>query len=162
MGGVVALEVFSQQPTVVQSMAIANSWCYQPDADARIEFMENLLKSTTLPKASAQTLAGLFAKNTPQAVIDAVHKVESSKDPDVFLQSWRSMFRVDYRGMLKNIDVPVVLIGGTEEPRHADKSPAHIHALRVADVVASQHSKRPRIFPISTIRKNLLALCAYI
>jgi acetolactate synthase-1/2/3 large subunit len=113
MGAVVALEVFKRKPDAVQSLALANTWCYHAQAEDRISFMEGQLKKKSMSQSAAELVPGLFGAGTPKAVVDEAVKTEASKDPQIFLQSWRSMFRVDYRSMLENIDVPVVLIGGT-------------------------------------------------
>jgi acetolactate synthase-1/2/3 large subunit len=115
MGAVVALELFSQRKELVQSLALANTWCFHPAAEARIAFMEEQLKKKTLPQSSAELIPGLFCASTARSIIDDAIKVEASKDPNVFLSSWRSMFQVDYHDMLKSVDVPVVLIGGTAD-----------------------------------------------
>ncbi len=115
MGGVVALELYHQHKELVQSLTLANTWCHHPDGEARITFMEEQLQKKTLPQSSAELIPVFFAPGTPKELIDEAIKIEGTKDPDVFLNSWRSMFRVDYRDLIKSIRVPLLLIGGTED-----------------------------------------------
>lgn len=113
MGGVVALEVYRQRPDLVQSLLLANSWAYHPEGEARIEFIEGQLERMSMAESSALLIPRLFAPATPQKVIDHAIEVESSKQKEVFLASWRSMFRTDYREMLPKLSVPMLLVGGS-------------------------------------------------
>lgn len=113
MGGVVALEVYKQRPDLVQSLTLANSWIHHPQSEARIEFMERQLERMSLAESSAMLIPELFAPATPQHIIDRAIEVESHKQKEVFLASWRSMFRVDYRRLLRQISVPLLLVGGS-------------------------------------------------
>lgn len=113
MGGVVALETFKRRSDVVQSLALANSWAYHPEGDARIAFMTEQLGRMPLPESSRMLIPGLLAPGTAPEIVQRAIDVESRKDPQVFLASWTSMFQTDYRRMLDLIDVPLLLIGGT-------------------------------------------------
>lgn len=113
MGGVVALEVYRQRPELVQSLVLANSWIYHPQGEARIGFIESQLERMSLRESSKMLIPGLFAPTTPQSVIDRAIEIEGSKQKEVFLASWRSMFRTDYRAMLPQISVPMLLVGGS-------------------------------------------------
>ncbi len=115
MGGVVALKVFRRFPHLVQSLTLANTWAFHPEAEARIAFMQHQLEEMSLSKSSEMLIPGLFAPRTAQKIIDQAIRVEAAKDPDVFLASWQSMFGVDFREMLPSINVPVLLLGGTED-----------------------------------------------
>lgn len=113
MGGVVALEVFSQRPDLVQSITMANAWAHHAEAAGRIKFMEDQLAAKPLMQSSKELLPGLFASTTANSIIEQTIETEGTKDKDVFLDSWRSMFLVDFRTLLETIDVPLLLIGGT-------------------------------------------------
>lgn len=115
MGSVVAQEVYSQRPDLVQSLTIANGWCFLEDKDSRISFMEKLLEEGELIESSRKLIPDLFAPGFDRASIDAAIEIEGAKDKTVFLNSWRSMFNVDYRQMIPKISVPILLIGGTED-----------------------------------------------
>src|SRR5215212_6920028 len=129
MGGVVALEVFNRRSDAVQSLALANSWAYHAEGDARIAFMTEQLGRMTLPESSRMLIPALLAPGTAKDVIDRAIEVESRKDPQVFLASWTSMFQADYRRMLEHIDVPLLLIGGTlDQVTPADPLSTTIHA----------------------------------
>lgn len=115
MGGVVAQEVFKQNRKVVQSLTLANSWSQQADAKVKIDFMTEQLSKMTLAESATQLVPGLFAPGTDQKIIDKGVQSEGSKNKGVFLASWHSMFKVDYLSMLEEIDLPVLVIGGTED-----------------------------------------------
>jgi acetolactate synthase-1/2/3 large subunit len=113
MGGVVALETFRQRASIVQSLVLANSWASHPRAEAHIGFVQEQLGKMRLPEIARMRIPPLLAPGTPAAIVEEAIEIEGSKDPQVFLASWVSMFQQDYRGMLELIDVPLLLIGGT-------------------------------------------------
>lgn len=115
MGGVVAQEVFRRAPQRVQSLTLADTWCFHPEADGRRAWMQNKLAGMSMMESAAMDMPNLYAPDAPRALIDAAIQVEGSKDKDVFLQSWHSMFQVDFRDMLPGVDVPVLLLGGSED-----------------------------------------------
>lgn len=113
MGGVVALETFRQRPDLVQSITMANSWSYMDDAATRIAFMEDNLKAGLLIDSSKKLIPDLFSPGVEKSVVESAIKTEGSKNKNVFMASWRSMFQVDFRDMLPKINVPLLLIGGS-------------------------------------------------
>lgn len=144
MGAVVAMEVFRIAPNVVQSLALANTWSFQPDGEARISFMEKRLETMTVAVSAQEMMPGLFSKDAPEKLIDEAAAIEGSKDKDVFLSSWRSMFKVDFRKLLPEIDVPVLLIGGTEDsvtPTNPLLTEMHrlIHMAWLVDIEGAGH-----------------------
>lgn len=116
MGGVVALETFRLRPQQVQSIALANSWCYVDNASERISFIEDQLAQKTMQESAKELVPGLFAKTTRKEYVEAGVRAESSKNKEVFLASWRSMFQVDLRELITEINCPLLLIGGALDP----------------------------------------------
>ncbi len=116
MGGVVALEIFRLRPHQVQSIAMANSWCYVENASERISFIENQLANKTMQESASELVPGLFAKDTHKEYVQAGVRSEGAKNKEVFLASWRSMFQVDFRDLIKDISCPLLLIGGAHDP----------------------------------------------
>jgi acetolactate synthase-1/2/3 large subunit len=115
MGGLVALETFRQSPNMVQSLTVANSFCYLTDGEARRKFMHDQLAQKSLPESSREVIPNFFAKGTDPAVIEESIQVEGSKNREVFLASWDDMLQCDYRELIPAIDVPLLLIGGSED-----------------------------------------------
>ena len=115
MGGVVALNVFKQKKTAVQSLTLANTWSFNPDAQGKIAFMKERLAKMSMKDSSAELIPDLFASDTDKKIVAEAVEIEASKDKDVFLSSWTSMFADDYRPVVSTIDVPVLLIGGNED-----------------------------------------------
>ncbi|MBK9142933.1 MAG: thiamine pyrophosphate-requiring protein [Candidatus Melainabacteria bacterium] len=144
MGGVVALACFAKRPDLIQSLTIANTWAHVDDAASRIAFIEEQLKSKTMSESAAELIPGLFAPGFSDPVVEAAVKVEGSKDKDVFLASWRSMFSVDLRDFLPLIDVPLTLIGGSED-RVTPTSPllteifANTSTSRLVEIAGAGH-----------------------
>lgn len=115
MGGVVAQEIFSRAPERVQSLTLAATWCFHPEAAARRAWMQDKLQKMSMAESAAMDMPNLYAPDAPRALIEAAIAIEGSKDKQVFLQSWHAMFDVDYRELLPRVDVPVLLVGGTED-----------------------------------------------
>jgi len=115
MGGVVALETFRRRSDLVQSLTMANSWAFHPDAEARTAFMTEQLAKMPLADSARMLIPDLFAPETPKEIVERAVRIEGSKNRHVFLASWTSMFQSDYRRMLDLIDVPLLLIGGTRD-----------------------------------------------
>lgn len=113
MGGVIALETFKRRSDLVQSLALANTWAYHPDSEARTAFMTEQLAKMPLADSARMLIPDLFAPETPKEIVERAIQIEGSKNRHVFLASWTSMFQSDYRRMLELIDVPTLLIGGT-------------------------------------------------
>lgn len=115
MGGVVAQEIFSRAPERVQSLTLAATWCFHPQAEARRTWMQDKLNRMSMAESAAMDMPNLYASDAPRELIDAAIAIEGGKDRDVFLQSWHAMFQVDYRDLLPRIDVPVLLVGGSDD-----------------------------------------------
>lgn len=129
MGGVVALQTYEEDPGVVQSITMANSWAYVDNASERIDFMENQLKNKTMQQSAVELIPNLFSKNTDKKIVESVVKQEGSKDKEVFLASWRSMFNVDFRDSIQRIFCPLMLIGGAHDPVVSPELSKDIHKL---------------------------------
>ncbi|MBZ5709740.1 thiamine pyrophosphate-requiring protein [Nannocystis pusilla] len=115
MGGVVAQEIFSRAPERVQSLTLAATWCFQPEAAGRSAWMQDKLARMSMAESAAMDMPDLYARDAPPEMIEAAVAIEGGKDKQVFLQSWHAMLHVDYRELLPRIDVPVLLLGGSDD-----------------------------------------------
>jgi acetolactate synthase-1/2/3 large subunit len=116
LGGVVALETFRRHPTHVRSLALANTWAWQPEGEGRWSWFSEMFDRLGLPEFSLATLGGLFASTTDPAVVAHVRAVESAKDPAAYRATWKAMLHADLRPALAALDVPTLLIGGRLDP----------------------------------------------
>ena len=116
LGGVVALETFRRHPTHVRSLALANTWAWQPEGEGRWSWFSEMFDRLGLPEFSLATLGGLFAPTTDPAVVAHVRAVESAKDPAAYRATWQAMLHADLRPALAALDVPTLLIGGRLDP----------------------------------------------
>jgi acetolactate synthase-1/2/3 large subunit len=131
MGGVVALELFRHHRPLVRSLTLANSWAYQPEAASRLSWFEDQMTGMSVPEFSRASLPNLFAPTTDRAIVEAGIAVESRKDPSMYRACWREMLAVDFRSMLPEVDVPMLLIAGALDP----VTPTSL-LLAIADLVA--------------------------
>ncbi|MBK7829127.1 thiamine pyrophosphate-requiring protein [Nannocystis sp.] len=112
MGGVVALELLARHRDKVRSLTLANTWAFHADAADRRAWFSEQMARMSVPEFSRMSLPGLFAPTTDRRVVEAGIAVESAKDPAMYQACWHAMLVSDHRGLLANIDVPLLLIGG--------------------------------------------------
>jgi acetolactate synthase-1/2/3 large subunit len=115
MGGVVALETFRRHRGVVRSLTLANSWAWMPDGEARRAWVRGMLATKTVAEFSRESMPPLFAAGTSRELVERMVAIESGKDKDAYLAAWERMLSADLRPVLDGIDVPVLLIGGSED-----------------------------------------------
>ncbi|HWW59761.1 MAG TPA: alpha/beta fold hydrolase [Thermoanaerobaculia bacterium] len=135
LGGVVALEVFRRRSDAVQSLTLAGTFAYHPDADTQVEIVQEQLATASLADNARARVASYFAPSAPREIVDRAFAAEAAKNKGVYLASWTSMFQSDYRRMLELIDVPVLLIGGSLD--HVTPVDPHLTAIH-ANVPTSQ------------------------
>lgn len=112
MGGVVALELLARHRERVRSLTLANSWAFHADAAGRRAWFAEQMARMSVPEFSRMSLPGLFAPTTARGVVEAGIAVESAKDPAMYQACWHAMLVSDHRGLLAQVDVPLLLIGG--------------------------------------------------
>jgi pimeloyl-ACP methyl ester carboxylesterase/thiamine pyrophosphate-dependent acetolactate synthase large subunit-like protein len=113
LGGVIALEIFKRRSDIVQSLTLAHSWAYHPDAESRIHAMGEQLYTRPLAELAQTAAPALFAPNVPRSLVQRAVEIEGAKNKHVYLASWTASYQNDYRRMLELIDVPLLLVGGT-------------------------------------------------
>lgn len=113
MGGVVALKTWSLRPDLIQSLCIANSWAKHLEGQAKIAFMKERLTKMTMQDSAAELIPDLFGPGAASSFVEETVAIEGSKEKEVFLLSWCSMFEADLLDRVSEIDVPVLLIGGS-------------------------------------------------
>jgi len=128
MGGVVALEAYMQNPGAVQSITMANSWCYVDNAEERIAFIEEQLSNKSMSESAKELVPSLFAETTDKKIVEIGVNAEASKDKEVFLASWRSMFKCDYRDWIGQIYCPLLLVSGAKDPVTSTSLLSEIHS----------------------------------
>ncbi len=115
MGGVVALELFKRRSDVVQSLTLANTGASFPDADSNSAWMQKRLESMSMAENAKELVPKMFAPDAPRELVDRAIQIEGAKSHHIYIASYNSLLQCDYRRMLEMIDVPVLLIGGSED-----------------------------------------------
>ena len=85
MGGAVALEIFQSYPQLVQSLTLANTWAFYPDAAARNQYISETLANTSMQENAVASGGFLLAPHTPTEIVAKAAQVESVKNKEVFL-----------------------------------------------------------------------------
>ncbi|MBL8602128.1 MAG: thiamine pyrophosphate-requiring protein [Myxococcales bacterium] len=112
MGAVVAMQLLDEAPGMARSLTLANTWMHQPEAAGKLAWFDAMFASHGLAGFSAATMPPLFAPQTDPAVVARAVAVESGKDPEMYRASWHAMLPHDARAVMRDCDVPVLLIGG--------------------------------------------------
>lgn len=116
MGGVVALELAARHRAKVRSLTLANTWAFQPEAAGRLAWFTEQMAAMSVPEFSRMSLPNLFAPTTDRALVEAGIAVESAKEPAMYQACWREMLAADHRALLRDLDLPMLLIGGALDP----------------------------------------------
>ncbi len=116
LGGVVALELFRRHRGKVRSLALCNTFAHHPEGEARATWVEGKVAELGVPGFSRLTMPDLFAKATPREVVERAIAVESEKEPAAYAAAFGQLLRSDLREVAAAIDVPLLLVGGAEDP----------------------------------------------
>lgn len=110
MGGIVCQEIYRIDPERVKSFVLANSLYYVPKWFAKLllKFRKKQYENLTIDQyKSAATLTCLYDKS--EAMVKKA-MVMWSDHLDGLLPAWKSSLQIDYRKMLKTMNVPTLVI----------------------------------------------------
>ena len=112
LGGVVAIEFYSKYRFMVLSLTLCNTFIYNPDGKEIFSRIETEINSSSLLNFSKLTMPNLFCEETDRSIVESMIKIESLKDKSSYLLKFNALLHADMRNLAKDIDVPVLLIGG--------------------------------------------------
>jgi len=122
-GGALALQVFDRRPTVPSSLALVSAYAgwagSLPDDLVRDRRQSCLQESRQPPERFVRKwMPSLFTSRAPEELVDdVVHLMSTSFHPIGYRAMVHSLAESDLRHVLPTIDVPTLLIHGSEDQR---------------------------------------------
>ncbi|MCM3668558.1 alpha/beta hydrolase [Mesobacillus maritimus] len=129
MGGIISQEIYDIRPEMVKSFILASSVSYVP------KWLEKLLLMINEKRYQNMTLESYLEQATLSCLHDkseaTVQKVKPiwSEHLDGFYQAWRACLRIDYREMLKQVNVPTLVIACQKDKILPTYSQKQMHKL---------------------------------
>ena len=112
MGGVIALEIYKQQPELVETLILCNTFAKHPDGWEIVERSAQFLQNHTMREFAAQRVNALLAPNTSTEIHQTVIETMARIDKRSYAWSSPAVWTADYLDLLPKIAVPALVIGG--------------------------------------------------
>lgn len=112
MGGIVALEIYQQQPEKVASLVLANTFARHPNGAQIVERSLEFIAENSLREFAEQRVNLLLAPETPPEIGSEVVKTMARINEATYRWASRAVWTADYRDLLPKIAVPTLVIGG--------------------------------------------------
>lgn len=109
LGGIVAQEIYKQKPSVVRGLILANTTSYIPYLLGHMVARQNELAFKRGTIIDEVVKRGLYDKSYAEEAKNAF------KIRDTYIESSKSAIGINYFPYLSNIEVPVLLIGGSHD-----------------------------------------------
>ncbi len=153
MGGVIALEMFSQNPKRIASLILASTFAKHPNGAAIAERSINFIKDNSMRAFAEQRVDFLLASETSNEVRSAVVETMARIDKETYAWSSEAVWTADYLDLLPEINVPTLVIGGNlDQPTPPDLSRELAFNIKGAKMVIIQNAAhlsnldQPQIF----------------
>lgn len=112
MGGVIALEIYKQQPELIESLILCNTFAKHPTGREIVERSAQLLENRTMREFAEQRVGALLAPNTSDEVRQTTIETMAQIDKRTYAWSSPAVWTADYLELLPKINVPTLIIGG--------------------------------------------------
>lgn len=113
MGGVVALEMFTQNPNRIASLILANTFAKHPTGAETARRSIDFVETHSLREFAEQRAGFLLAPATSADVRAQVVETMARIDKTSYRWASRAVWTADYTALLPQINVPTLIIGGT-------------------------------------------------
>lgn len=116
LGAAVALQAFHRHAGRVRSLTLVSTWAHLPEAGTRIAWAQAELSRMPLAEFVRRQVPTLVSRTADPALVErCIHATDSMRET-TFLARWRAMLRADARPVLPQVDVPLLLVGGSKDP----------------------------------------------
>ena len=115
LGGVVALECYASRANRVLSLALADTFAYYPGGLETIGERVRGIAKLGIERFAASRAGAILAPHASSSKIARAHKQMASIRLDVYLASTRATWTGDYRALLPQIKVPVLVLWGEHD-----------------------------------------------
>lgn len=153
MGGIVALEMFSQDSNRIASLILANTFARHPNGAEIAERSINFVKNNSMREFAEQRAGFLLAPETSTGIRREVVETMARIDKKSYEWASNAVWTADYLELLPKINVPTLVIGGyLDLPTPPDLSRELTYDVPGAKMVIIQNAAhlsnldQPRIF----------------
>jgi len=112
MGGLVAFEMFAQNPKRLASLILANTFACHPNGAEMAERSLNFIKTHSMREFAEQRVDFLLAPETSADVRNQVVETMARIDKRTYNWASKAVWTADYLDLLPKINVPTLVIGG--------------------------------------------------
>lgn len=111
MGGVIALEIYKQQPQLVASLILANTFAKHPAGAEIVGRARDFLKNGTMREFAEQRVGALLTTAAPDALRAQVIETMARISKQTYAWASPAVWTADYLDLLPEIKVPTLVIG---------------------------------------------------
>ncbi|MDQ6786668.1 MAG: alpha/beta hydrolase [Acidobacteriota bacterium] len=112
MGGVIAFEMFAQNPKPIASLILANTFAKHPNGVEIVERSINFIKTHSMREFAEQRSNFLLAPQTSKETRSKVVETMARIDKRTYAWASKAVWMADYLELLPKINVPALVIGG--------------------------------------------------
>lgn len=152
-GGIIALEMFAQNANRIESLALADAFAKHPQAEEIVERTFSFLEKMTMREFAERRVEVLLMPDAPEEVRRAVVETFSMIPKQTFRWASRAVWLADYRSLLKEINVPTLVMVGDGDriapPDLSEQLAANIENARLEIIENAAHLSnldQPEIF----------------
>lgn len=115
MGGVIALEMWRQQPDRITAFVLADTFAWHPQAQGLVERSHTALQTTTLHDFATARVGGLLAPGYSPENAAAVIRQMGGIDPGTYHWATIAVWTPDFRADLPLITQPTLILVGEHD-----------------------------------------------
>ena len=115
MGGVVALEMFAQNPNGIASLILANTFAKHPTGAETARRSIDFVKEHSMRELAEQRVDFLLALDASNQTRAAVVETMARIDKTSYRWASRAVWTADYIALLPTINVPTLVVGGAHD-----------------------------------------------
>lgn len=143
MGGVIALEMFAQNPNRIASLILANTFAKHPNGAAMANRSTDFVQNHSMREFAEQRIGFLVAPETDGAIWREVVEAMAQIDKKSYRWASAAVWTADYTDLLPKINVPTLVIGGDlDQPTPPDLSrdlAENIRSAKMAIILGAAH-----------------------
>jgi 3-oxoadipate enol-lactonase len=141
MGGLIALEMFAQNPKRIASLILANTFAKHPNGAEMAERSISFIKTNSMRDFAEQRVGFLLAPDASAEMRREVVETMARIDKKSYAWASRAVWTADYLELLAKINVPTLVIGGDlDQPTPPALSRELAYEIQKAKMVIIQNA----------------------
>ncbi|MBC5824853.1 MAG: alpha/beta fold hydrolase [Candidatus Eremiobacteraeota bacterium] len=122
LGGIVALETYRHRRYRVASLLLCDTFAYYPGGAARMDDRLRMLEEEGMERFAQSASPGILKPSAELAHLERASRQMSSIPLEVYKASTRATWTGDYRSLLSDIEVPVLVVWGERDESIAPRA----------------------------------------